>query len=87
MIYLPWIVFVVGILVMFLQGLRARRKYLRFKAERPKTHIDVTARNTQTDGTPTAQDRGQGQTPELAEALGGGQKRSSSNAIGFGASR
>lgn len=85
MIYLPWAVFLAAVSAMIWQGFKAKREYLRQARERQE-FSEAVARETPAAKALVA-GRGQGQVPELAEALGGGQKRGSPNAIGFGASR
>jgi len=86
MIYLPWAAFLAAISWMIWQGFKAKKEYLRQKHERQQIS-EAVAREAMTEKPLSVGGRGQGQVPELAEALGGGQERGSRNAIGFGASR
>lgn len=85
MIYLPWVAFLAAILWMIWQGSKAKKEYLRQVRDRQE-FSDTVAREAPIERALTAS-RGQGQAPELAETLSGGQRRGSPNAIGFGASR
>lgn len=86
MIYLPWVAFFAAISWMIWQGFKAKKEYLRQRRERQEIS-EAVAREAMTEKALIVGGRGQGQVPELAEALGGVQKKGSPNAIGFGASR
>jgi hypothetical protein len=71
MIYIPWILFLIGLLWLFRTGSKAKERYLRERnlKEQKGTLSDVL-------GALKEQRHGQGQVPELNKVIGGfGQTR------------
>ncbi len=83
MIYLPWIAFLLAILWMIRQGDRAKKEYLRRRAEEQQERARQEAREDElVEG---LRARGQGQVTGLAETFGGrGQRRGSAYGTGSG---
>lgn len=73
MIYLPWIAFLVGIGWMIWQGTKAKREYLRRKAQEKERAAREAREDELVRGLSAP---AQGQASELAKTFGGsGQKR------------
>jgi len=70
-IYLPWIVFLLGIFWMIRQGEKAKRDYLRDKAERAR---NVYSTSVESYATAYGRTHGQGQGPELGQIFGGSEQ-------------
>jgi hypothetical protein len=92
MIYLPWIAFLLGIAWMTRQGYKAKREYLRRKAEEHERtrlvgELEKARAMAREDALVEAlrtHDRGQGQITGLAEAVGGGRGRGFGYGTGSG---
>lgn len=85
MSYIPLVAFFLATAWIVWRGYSARRDYLKHRLEEFEARSAEQARSERSVQSLTPAGR-QGDVPELAQALGGGQKKGSPNAIGFGAS-
>jgi hypothetical protein len=70
MIYLPWVVFALAVLVMIRQGTKAKQEYLRRKVENEQKNSNAETLSRYQD----VREHGQGQAPALTGALVGDRR-------------